>query len=144
MAAFFVYKADMTKQQKIDDTIGDSTPNVIKVGLTNCCPRCGEGRIYKSVLKPAAKCLNCDLDYKFIDAGDGPAVFVILIIGFFVTALAMALQVSLAPPLWVHMVLWTPVIIILAVLGLQFSKSIMIALQYQTKAEQGVIERLEQ
>lgn len=116
-------------------------PTVMQVALKSCCPKCGKGRLYQSVLKPAASCKNCDLDYGFIDSGDGPAVFVILIIGFFVTACAMALQSSLAPPIWVHMLLWIPLILGLSIWGLQFSKSIMIALQYQTKAEQGELDR---
>ncbi len=113
----------------------------MQVGLRGCCPRCGQGKLYKSILKPANGCMNCDLDFEFVDSGDGPAVFVILIIGFFVTALAMALQTSLAPPIWVHMLLWIPLITILSIWGLSFSKGIMIALQYQTKAEQGELDR---
>ena len=113
------------------------TPAPVQVGLRNCCPRCGEGRLYDGILRPAKSCMNCGLDYAFIDSGDGPAVFVILIIGFFVTALAMTLQSALAPPLWVHMVLWIPVITILSVWALRLTKGIMIALQYQTKAREG-------
>ena len=113
------------------------TPTPVQVALRNCCPRCGEGRLYDGILRPAKSCMNCGLDYAFIDSGDGPAVFVILIIGFFVTALAMTLQSALAPPLWVHMVLWIPVITILSVWALRFTKGIMIALQYQTRAREG-------
>lgn len=81
--------------------------------------------------------MNCDLDYEFIDAGDGPAVFVILINGFVVTGMAMILQNTLAPPIWVHMIIWLPIISILSILGLQFSKGILVALQYKTKAHEG-------
>lgn len=118
-------------------------PTPIQVGFRGCCPRCGEGKLFVSLLKPAKSCMNCDLDYEFIDAGDGPAVFVILIIGFLVTAMAMAVQSSFAPPIWVHMLLWIPLITILSVWSLQFSKGIMIALQYKTKAEQGSLDSSE-
>lgn len=112
-------------------------PTPFNVGLRNCCPRCGEGKLFVSILKPGQKCMNCDLDYEFIDAGDGPAVFVILIIGFVVTGMAMILQNTLAPPIWVHMIIWLPIISILSILGLQFSKGILVALQYKTKAHEG-------
>ena len=115
-------------------------PTATQVGFRNCCPRCGEGKLYQGLLKPGTHCQNCGLDYSFIDSGDGPAVFVILIIGFVVTALAMGLQVSMAPPLWLQMIIWTPVIVVLSIWGLRFSKSIMIALQYHTKAHEGVLE----
>ncbi len=112
-------------------------PSAGQVGLRSCCPRCGEGRLFDGMLAPAKRCMNCDLDYSFIDAGDGPAVFMILIIGFIVTAMAMALQASFSPPVWLHMMIWTPVVIVLSILGLRFSKGVMIALQFQTKARQG-------
>ena len=116
-------------------------PSAVNVGLRNCCPRCGEGKLFTSVLKPAQSCMNCDLDYGFIDAGDGPAVFVILIIGFLVTAMAMALETAIAPPIWLHMIIFIPVIFALSIWGLQFSKGILIALQYQTKAQEGELQQ---
>lgn len=133
----------MTSKKPTEDQAVYLTPKPVQVGLRGCCPRCGEGKLFKSLLKPAKACQNCELDYEFIDSGDGPAVFVILIIGFLVTALAMAVQTSFAPPIWVHMILWAPLITILSILGLQFAKAIMIALQYQTKAEQGALDHSE-
>lgn len=126
-----------------DDSAIQDTPAIMAVGLRHCCPRCGRGKLYKGILKPAEGCTQCKLDYDFIDAGDGPAVFVILIIGFVVTAMAMAVQSAFEVPIWLHLVLWVPLILILSVWGLQFSKSIMIALQYQTKAEQGELDHPE-
>ncbi|MEM9329853.1 MAG: DUF983 domain-containing protein [Pseudomonadota bacterium] len=113
------------------------TPTVVQVGITGCCPRCGKGRLFSSVLEPAKSCVNCGLDYGFIDSGDGPAVFVILIVGFFVTAMAMTLQSAIDPPLWVHMVLWIPIVTLLSIWSLRFSKALMIALQYKTNAKEG-------
>jgi uncharacterized protein (DUF983 family) len=115
------------------------TPTPVKVGLVGCCPRCGQGKLYQGLLQPAPRCQACKLDYAFIDAGDGPAVFVILIIGFVVTALALALHTTLSPPIWVQMILWVPVIIALSLWGLRFAKGIMISLQYTTKAREGQI-----
>ncbi len=142
LAAFFIYKKHMAHTKKTDDQAVYLEPTPSQVGLRGCCPRCGQGKLFASILKPAKTCMNCDLDFEFIDSGDGPAVFVILIIGFLVTAMAMALQSSYAPPIWVHMLLWIPMIIILSTWGLQFAKGIMIALQYKTKAEQGALDSL--
>lgn len=115
-------------------------PSAGTVGIRNCCPRCGEGRLLTGVLTPARECANCGLDFGFVDSGDGPAVFVILIVGFLVTGLAMALQTAISPPIWVHMLLWTPLVIGLSVWGLRFAKAVMIALQYQTKAQEAELE----
>jgi len=128
----------LAKRKPPEDEAVYLQPSATTVGLRNCCPRCGEGKLFTSTLKPGEACMNCGLDFSFIDAGDGPAVFVILIIGFAVTAMAMALQTAIAPPIWVHMIIWIPVILVLSLWGLQFAKGILIALQYQTKAQEGI------
>ena len=48
-------------------------------GIACRCPRCGRGKLYQGFLKLRPSCERCGLDYTFIDAGDGPAVFIILI-----------------------------------------------------------------
>ena len=53
-------------------------------GLRRRCPRCGEGKLFQGFLTLRPRCDDCGLDYGFADAGDGPAVFVILIGGFIV------------------------------------------------------------
>ena len=113
------------------------TPTPVEVGIRGCCPRCGQGRLYDGFLKPAKGCLACELDYEFVDSGDGPAVFIILIVGFLVTALAMAVQVNFGPPIWLQLLIWTPVVLAACLWALRFAKGIMISLQYQTNARQG-------
>ncbi|MEM7215126.1 MAG: DUF983 domain-containing protein [Pseudomonadota bacterium] len=144
LIALLPYETVMAKKNKtLAQEPNYLTQSLSKVGLGNCCPRCGQGKLFIGMLKPHDACIHCGLDYAFIDSGDGPAVFVILIIGFVVTAFAMALQTALSPPLWLHMLIWIPLIVILSVLGLRIAKGIMIALQYQTRAKQGEIgERL--
>lgn len=111
----------------------------VAAGLRCVCPRCGEGRLYDGALTPAKRCMACGLDYSFADSGDGPAVFVILILGFLIVGLALAVQTALEPPIWVHVILWVPLIAITSLLALRISKAIMIALQYRTNAREGEI-----
>jgi uncharacterized protein (DUF983 family) len=65
------------------------------------------------------------------DAGDGPAVFVILFLGFIVVALAAWVEIDFSPPIWVHLMLWTPLILGGAILMLRPLKAGLIALQYR-------------
>ncbi len=109
-------------------------------GLRCTCPRCGQGRLYAGVLNPAPRCMSCGLDYSFIESGDGPAVFVILILGFVILGLAMAVQSALAPPVWVHIIVWGPLIIGSSIWALRVTKSIMIAMQYKTSAREGALD----
>ena len=79
----------------------------------------------------AARCSVCDLDLSAHDSGDGPAVFVILILGILVVPLALWLEVSMTPPIWVHLVVWPPVILALAMLLLRLMKAILVAIYFK-------------
>ena len=95
------------------------------------CPRCGRGKLYSGLLQVAPQCPECGLDFAAQDAGDGPAVFVVFILGAIVVALAILVEILFAPPLWVHIVLWTPVILGGAIGMLRPLKAGLIALQYR-------------
>lgn len=101
------------------------------------CPRCGEGKLFSGFLKMKPRCSNCGLDFKFIDSGDGPAVFIIMIVGFIVVGAALVTEIKYMPPIWLHMVLWLPLTIILALGMLRPLKALMIALQYKHNAQEG-------
>jgi len=124
-----------------DDRAHWAPVDPISAGLRGRCPRCGEGRMFTGLLTLAKRCGVCGLDYAFADAGDGPAVFVILIIGFVVVGLALWAEVSYAPPLWLHFMLWIPLTLVLCLLALRLIKGVLIALQYRNKAAEGRIDR---
>lgn len=98
------------------------------------CPRCGKGELYSGLLTVAPSCGICGLDLRAQEAGDGPAAFVVLILGAVVVALAIAVEIAFAPPLWVHIALWTPVILGGSITLLRPLKAGLIALQYRHRA----------
>jgi uncharacterized protein (DUF983 family) len=100
-------------------------------GLLCRCPRCGQGRLYSGLLTVAPACARCGLDLRAHDAGDGPAVFVVFILGALTVGLAILVEALFSPPLWVHAVLWTPLVIGGAILLLRPLKAGLIALQYR-------------
>jgi uncharacterized protein (DUF983 family) len=95
------------------------------------CPRCGEGKVFDGVLHVARVCAVCGLDLSAQDAGDGPAVFVILLLGAVIVGLAFLVEHLFAPPFWVHVVLWVPATFGGAILLLRPLKAGLIALQYR-------------
>ena len=107
-------------------------------GLKGRCPRCGEGRLFKGYLDLRDECAACGLDYSQVDSGDGPAVFVIFIVGFVVVGLALWLELAYMPPIWLHLLLWIPLILILSLGLLRPFKATLIALQYRNKASQDI------
>lgn len=113
----------------------------VRAGLRGRCPRCGEGRLFSGFLTVASRCGVCRLDYDFADAGDGPAVLVILVMGFVIVGLALWFEVSFAPPLWLHFILWLPLAIVLCLVPLRLMKGVLITLQYANKAAEGRLDR---
>lgn len=96
------------------------------------CPRCGEGKLYASLLRIVDHCASCGLDLKSHDAGDGPAFFAILIVGFLVTFAAGYVEFAYAPPMWLHAVLWLPFTLLACIYILRAAKAWLIALELKT------------
>jgi len=113
----------------------------IGVGLACRCPRCGRGKLFNGFLTVADSCEACALDLRKADSGDGPAVFIIFILGFLVVPLALLLEAKVEPPYWVHVAIW-PAVILGGALGLlRPLKGLLIALQFHHKASDSGKER---
>ena len=106
-------------------------------GIACKCPRCGKGSIYKGFLTLRPACESCDLDFAFMDSGDGPAIFMIMIAGAIVVAAALIVEIKYQPPFWLHAALWLPLIAVTTLLPLRSMKSLLIALQFHHKAAPG-------
>lgn len=132
---------DLNDVSAVNDNKGYPPIEPIAAGLKGRCPRCGKGRLFAGLLGIAPDCDECRLDYSFADAGDGPAVFVILIIGFIVVGLALWTEVSFNPPLWLHFLLWIPLTLVLSLGGLRLVKGVLVTLQYANKAAEGRLDR---
>ncbi len=111
------------------------TVSPLKAGLSCLCPRCGRGRLFTGFLDVAARCEVCGLDFDQQNSGDGPAFFIIMIVGFIVVGLALVVEMSFSPPAWLHMALWLPLCLVLSVVLLRPFKGVMIALQYRHRVQ---------
>ena len=110
-------------------------------GLACKCPRCGRGKLFAGFLTLRPRCEACGLDYTFIDTGDGPAIFIIMLAGAIVVACALIVEVKYQPPFWLHAVLWLPLILVTTLLPLRSMKALLIALQFHHKAAPGRLEQ---
>jgi uncharacterized protein (DUF983 family) len=108
--------------------------SVVSAALFCRCPRCGQGKLYDGLLSVAASCARCGLDLRAQDAGDGPAAFVVLILGAISVALAILIEAKLEPPAWIHLVLWPPVVIGGGIVLMRHLKAGMIALHYRHRS----------
>lgn len=109
-------------------------PSPFATGLACRCPRCGEGPLFSGFLKPVSRCESCGEDLSFAAATEGPAVFIILIVGFVIVGAAATVEALFHPPPFVHLLLWLPSTVILSLLLLRPLKATMVALQYHNRA----------
>jgi len=105
-------------------------------GLRGRCPQCGDGAVFASYLKFADKCAACGADFSVADAGDGPTVFVILVVGALVVPLLIILQFGLDLPEWMSLGLTFAATIALCLTLLPIFKAILFALQWKHKARE--------
>jgi uncharacterized protein (DUF983 family) len=121
-------------------TVAPAAPvPLVRAAIEAHCPRCGIGPLFDGWVKFAPRCSSCGLDLSAFNVGDGPAAFLILIVGGLVTALALMLQLSAEPPFWVHILLWVPITTALVILCLRVSKAALLILEYRNKAREGRI-----
>lgn len=116
-------------------------PNPILAGMMARCPRCGVGPLFRNGLAVREECSSCKLSYAFADSGDGPAVFVILILGALALGGALFVEFRFEPPVWVHVVLWGVLIPVVAFFMLRVLKGVLIDLQYAHRAEEGRLKK---
>ena len=112
----------------------------VATGLKGRCPRCGQGRLFSGYLTLAPSCSACGLEFSFADSADGPAFFIMTAVGFIVAGAALVVEIAHSPPIWVHVVLWGPLVLILCLGLLRPLKGMLVALQYSNRAGQGRID----
>lgn len=111
----------------------ESALQTMKIALRNTCPQCGKAKIFEKALSfsPRETCPECGFALGKHDNGDGPAVFLIFILGTLLVPLALWADHAFSIPLWVHGVLWTFIALILCLLSLKPIKSYIMHLQYK-------------
>ena len=111
----------------------------IVAGLRQCCPRCGQGKLFRGFLTVAPSCDRCGLDYSFADPADGPAFFVMSGVGVVVIAVFAWTYIALRPPVWLQLAVVLPSLVVACLAALRPVKAWLVASQFYHKAEQGQI-----
>ncbi|MCY7271321.1 MAG: DUF983 domain-containing protein [Sphingomonas bacterium] len=115
-----------------------TAPTLAGASLKGLCPRCGARTLFRSPSSFADKCPDCGLEFLSYDVGDGPAAFLILIVGAIVAVSAIVIDLRFGPPWWVHLV-WLPVAVVLTVGGLRIGKAALLYQAYRHWAGEGRI-----
>lgn len=112
--------------------------STVEGALAGRCPRCKSKTLFAGWVRFAPRCRACELDYASFNVGDGPAAFLILVIGAILVGSALAVDGALAPPWWVHL-LWIPIGIGLTIIGLRWGKALLVTQEYLQRAREGRI-----
>ena len=107
--------------------------NLAAAALRGQCPRCGQRTLFAGWVRFAPQCRACGLDFAAYNVGDGPAAFLILLIGAILTGAAIAVELLFSAPWWVHLV-WGPVGAVLTLAGLRLAKALLLAREHSTAA----------
>lgn len=117
----------------------DPTPiSPVAAAVRGQCPQCGAAGLFAGPVRFADRCRTCGLDFSAFNVGDGPAAFLILIVGAILTIGAIGLELAASPPYWVHLV-WLPVGALLTLGGLRIGKALLLAQEYRHRAREGRI-----
>jgi len=113
-----------------------TAPSLAAASFEGLCPRCGARTLFAGLTSFAPRCGACGLDFAGYNVGDGPAAFLILIVGAIVVAGAILLDQAMGPPWWVH-IIWLPVAATLTIYGLRLGKAALLFQEHKHRAREG-------
>lgn len=100
-------------------------------GLLRLCPHCSKGRLFERFLKVVDRCDGCGEAFHHHQADDFPAYIVIFILGHVLVPAALTVETTFQPKTWVHLALWLPSALVLALGLLQPVKGAVVAMQWR-------------
>ena len=93
--------------------------------------------MFAGFLRIVDRCSVCGYDFTGLNTGDGAAVFVMQIAGAPVVFSALFVEIAYRPPMWLHLILWVPMVAALSLALMRPGKGVMVALQMRNKATGG-------
>lgn len=105
--------------------------------MAGLCPRCGQASAFAGWLRFVDRCPACGLEIGAYNVGDGPAAFLTLGVGTLITVLAVALELAVAPPWWLHLLLWPPITALAVGGSLRVAKAWLLGVEFRREAHEG-------
>ena len=119
---------------------GAGTPTLAAASLSGLCPRCGEQTLFEGPVALAPKCRSCGLEFESFNVGDGPAAFLILIVGAIIAVAAIMVELIFHARWWVH-IIWVPITALLTIGGLRIGKAALLFQEYRHQAREGRLRK---
>ena len=93
--------------------------------------------MFRGFLTFRPTCEVCGQDFSAFDSADGPAFFVMSIVGTIVVGIALWMEFTFEPPIWMHALVACVLSIGLSLALVRPAKGVLAALQFRHRAEQG-------
>jgi uncharacterized protein (DUF983 family) len=113
-----------------------AAPSLAAAAFQGLCPNCGARTLFAGLARFAPKCQACGLDFDSYNVGDGPAAFLILIVGACLAVGAILLDQMAGPPWWIH-IIWLPIGAGLTLYGLRLGKAALLYQEHKHRAREG-------
>jgi uncharacterized protein (DUF983 family) len=113
-----------------------AAPSLAAAAFQGLCPNCGARTLFAGLARFASRCPACGLDFQSYNVGDGPAAFLILIVGAIVAVGAILLDQMAGPPWWIH-IIWLPIGAALTIYGLRLGKAALLYQEHKHRAREG-------
>jgi uncharacterized protein (DUF983 family) len=98
--------------------------------LRGQCPQCGTKTLFRKYLKISDTCNACGLALSGHQADDAPPYFTIFIVGHVIVPVALIVERSYTPPLYVHAIMFCLLAIIVSLISLPLVKGAVVGLQW--------------
>lgn len=99
-------------------------------GFSSRCPQCGTGKLFQHFGKSVAACEHCHETISHHRADDFPAYLNIFVVGHVVVPAFVIVERLVTWSPWLHLAIWVPLTIIMAVGLLQPIKGAVIGMQW--------------
>ena len=113
-----------------------AAPSLAAAAFQGRCPNCGARTLFGGLTGFAPACRACGLEFNSYNVGDGPAAFLILIVGAIVAGGAILLDQMAGPPWWLHLI-WLPIGAGLTIYGLRVGKAALLYQEHKHRAREG-------
>ena len=113
-----------------------AAPSLAAAALQGLCPNCAARTLFAGLARFASRCRSCGLEFDSYNVGDGPAAFLILIVGTIVCGGAILLDQLIGPAWWLH-IIWLPIGAGLTVYGLRLGKAALLYQEHKHRAREG-------
>jgi uncharacterized protein (DUF983 family) len=117
-----------------------AAPSLAAAACQGRCPKCAAKTLFAGLVRFAPKCSICGLDFSSYNVGDGPAAFLILIVGAVVAVGAIMFDQMASPPWWAHLI-WLPIGAGLTIYGLRLGKAALLYQEHKHRAREGRLSK---